>query len=168
MPAGRDKPADAGGDPMAARVSLPSDHTILIVRAFAAPCAEVFDAWTRPERVAQWWDPRRQPLAICEIDLSPNGRFRFVTQGPDGAAHPFAGRYREIVPPTRLVFTTQVSLNGPPSVGTLMFEEHGGTTTLTMTIECASKADRDLLLKMRVDAGTMRTLDNLAHYLGRR
>jgi uncharacterized protein YndB with AHSA1/START domain len=165
--AGRDESrgsmADAG-----AKVSLPSDHTILIVRAFSAPCAAVFDAWTRPEQVTEWWDPRRQPLAACEIDLSPNGRFRFVTQGPDGAAHPFTGRYREIVPPSRLVFTTQTSLNGPSSIGTLIFEEHGGTTTLTMTIECASKADRDTLLKMRVDAGTMRTLANLAHYLGRR
>ena len=167
MRARDDRPADAA-DPMGAKVSLPSERTILIIRAFDAPCAVVFDAWTKPEQVAQWWDPRHLPLAVCEIDLSPNGRFLFVTQGPDGAAHPFSGRYREIVPPTRLVFTSQVALNGPPSVGTLVFEEHGGTTTLTMTIECVSRADRDILLKMRVDAGTMRTLDNLAHYLRRR
>jgi len=145
---------------------MPSEREIVITRVFDAPRMVVFDAWTMAEHVAHWWDPNRAPLAVCEIDLRPSGAFRFVNQGPDGLRYPFTGTYREIAPPARLVFTTR-SPSGAESVGTLVFSEHEGKTMLTMTIECASMADRDALLKMRVDIGTARTLDNLDEYLGR-
>ena len=77
----------------------------------------------------------------------------------------FAGRYREITPPDRLVFVTLGSPVIPSSIGTIVFDEADGTTTLTLTIECASRAHRDALLAMRVDAGTAQTLDNLAEHL---
>jgi uncharacterized protein YndB with AHSA1/START domain len=150
-----------------ATVTTPSDREIVITRAFDAPRRVVFDAWTKPEHVAQWWDPSRVPLAVCEIDLRPNGAFRFVHQGPEGLAHPFTGVYREIAAPERLVFATRNSQSGAESVGTLIFSERDGSTTLTMTIACQSKADRDALLEMRVDVGTIRTLDNLEEYLRR-
>jgi uncharacterized protein YndB with AHSA1/START domain len=147
-----------------AKVTTPSEREIVITRAFDAPRAVVFETWTRVEHVAQWWDPNRLPLAVCEIDLRPNGVFRFVNQGPDGVNHSFTGIYREIAPPARLVFTTP-SPSGAESVGTLVFTEHGGKTMLTITIACHSRADRDALLKMRVDVGTVRTLENLAAHL---
>jgi uncharacterized protein YndB with AHSA1/START domain len=149
-----------------ATVATPSEREIVITRVFDAPRTVVFEAWTTAERLAQWWDPNRVPLAVCEIDLRPGGAFRFVNHGPDGANHPFAGIYREIVPPTRLVFTTRIAPSGAESVGPLVFSEHDGQTRLTMTIECASKVDRDALLRMHVDVGTTRTLDNLKDYLG--
>ncbi|HEY2067287.1 MAG TPA: SRPBCC domain-containing protein [Gemmatimonadaceae bacterium] len=149
-----------------AKISTPSDREIVITRVFDAPRAIVFDAWTRAEHVTHWWDPSGVRLAACEIDLRPNGHFRFVNGGPGGAGHSFAGIYREIEPPGRLVFTTRVPPSAPESVGTLVFDEHDGRTTLTMTIVCQSKSDRDALLAMRVDEGTARTLDNLDKYLG--
>jgi uncharacterized protein YndB with AHSA1/START domain len=149
-----------------ATVTTPSDREIVITRAFDAPRTVVFDAWTKAEHVAQWWDPSRTPLAVCEIDLRPDGAFRFVHHGPDGLKHPFTGVYREIAAPSRLVFTTRISPSGAESVGTLVFSEHEGRTTLTMTIECQSMADRDALLRMRIDVGTTQTLDNLDEYLG--
>jgi uncharacterized protein YndB with AHSA1/START domain len=147
-----------------ATVTLPSDREIVITRAFRAPRTLVFETWTKAEHVAQWWDPNRLPLAVCEIDLRPGGAFRFVNDGQGGMNHAFSGIYREIVPPSRLVFTSP-SPSGGESTGTLLFSGHGETTTLTMTIACASRADRDALLAMRVDVGTMRTLDNLDGYL---
>ena len=150
-----------------ATVTTPSNREIVITRAFHAPRRVVFDAWTKPEHVAQWWDPSHAPLAVCEIDLRPNGAFRFVHQGPAGSAHPFTGMYRDIAVPERLVFTTRNPSSGAESVGTLVFSEHDGVTTLTMTMTCQSQADRDALLKMRVDVGTTRTLDNLEEYLAR-
>jgi uncharacterized protein YndB with AHSA1/START domain len=65
----------------------------------------------------------------------------------------------------RLVFTAKTLPSSAESVATLIFSDDGDTTTLTMTIACKSVADRDALLEMRVDAGTARTLDNLAEYL---
>jgi uncharacterized protein YndB with AHSA1/START domain/pimeloyl-ACP methyl ester carboxylesterase len=150
-----------------ARISTPSEREIVITRVFDAPRALVFEAWTRAEHVTHWWDPSGARLAACEIDLRPNGRFRFVNSGAGGAGHAFTGIYREIEPPGRLVFTTRVPPSAPESVGTLLFEERDGRTTLTMTIACQSASDRDALLAMRVDQGTARTLDNLDGYLGR-
>jgi uncharacterized protein YndB with AHSA1/START domain len=135
----------------------------VITRLFDAPRALVFEAWTKAEHVAHWWDPSGVPLAVCEIDLRPNGAFRWVNRAPDGGeGHCFAGIYREITPPGRLVFTSPSS---PDQGATLVFTEEGKRTKLTMTIACASKQDRDALLEMRVDAGTARTLENLAAYL---
>ena len=153
------------GEQESATVTLPSESEIVISRAFDAPPALVFEAWTRPEHVKHWWDPSGNPLAACEIDLRPGGAFRFVNQGAGGPGHAFAGTYREIVPPSRLVIATP-SPSGGESLGTMLFRARGGGTQLTLTIACASKADRDALLAMKVDVGTSRTLDNLAGYLG--
>jgi uncharacterized protein YndB with AHSA1/START domain len=156
----------AMNEPHRATIATPSDREIVITRTFHAPLRVVFDAWTKPEHVRQWWDPSRTPLATCEIDLRPDGAFRFVHQGAAGSAHSFTGIYRDVAPPERLVFTTP-SPSGAESVGTLVFSEREGRTTLTLTITCASAADRDALLEMRIDVGTARTLDNLEDYLRR-
>ena len=141
-------------------VTTPSDRQIVVTRLFDAPRALVFEAWTKAEHVAHWWDPSGVPLAVCEIDLRPKGAFRWVNRAPDGGeGHSFTGDYREIAPPGRLVFS------GESGFCELVFTEEGQKTRLTMTIECATKKDRDALLQMRVDAGTAQTLENLAAYL---
>lgn len=141
-------------------VTTPSDRQIVVTRLFDAPRALVFEAWTKAEHVAHWWDPSGVPLAVCEIDLRPKGAFRWVNRAPDGGeGHSFTGNYREIAPPGRLVFS------GESGFCELVFTEEGQKTRLTMTIECATKKDRDALLQMRVDAGTAQTLENLAAYL---
>ena len=146
----------------AVTISIPDDRRIVITRLFDAPRALVFEAWTRAEHVAHWWDPSGLPLAVCEIDLRPNGAFRWVNRGPDGGeGHSFTGIYREIEPPGKLVFASQSG----PGHSTLLFTEEGTKTRLTITIECATSQERDLLLQMRVDAGTAKTLENLAAYL---
>src|SRR5919202_3031193 len=90
-------------------------HTIRFVRDLNALPARVFAAWTEPEQVAQWWDATGEKLGACEIDLRPGGAFRFVTSHhPD---KPFTGVYREIAPPTLLIFEA----NG--ATGKVMLEE---------------------------------------------
>ena len=146
----------------AVTITTPGDRQIVVTRLFDAPRALVFEAWTKAEHVAHWWDPSGAPLAVCEIDLRPNGAFRFVNCAPDGGeGHSFSGIYREIAPPGKLVFGFPSS----PGVSTLVFTEQGGKTELTMTIEYATRQERDALLQMRVDAGTAQTLHNLAAYL---
>jgi uncharacterized protein YndB with AHSA1/START domain len=147
-------------------VADPGKPTIVMTRLFDAPPAVVFEAWTKPEHVAQWWDPAGRPLAVCEIDLRPQGAFRWVNRQADGTEHEFAGIYREIRTPELLVFTARTSPSGPESVGTLIFRENKGQTEFSMTIECSSVEHRDAMIKMRVDAGTARTLENLSAYLG--
>lgn len=153
-------------NPRSSEVTLPTDREIVIRRIFDAPRAVVFETWTRAEHVAHWWDPSGRPLAVCEIDLRPNGAFRWVHRAPDGGeGHAFTGIYREITPPEKLVFTVLLFPTGTDPVGTLVFTEDGKKTKLTMTIECATNKDRDAMLQMRIDAGTVLTLNNLAAYL---
>ena len=143
-------------------ITTPGDRHIVITRLFDAPRTLVFDAWTKAEHVRHWWDPSGLPLAVCEIDLRPNGAFRWVNRAPDGAeGYSFAGIYREIEPPAKLVFASSPG----PGHSTLMFTEEEKKTKLTITIECPTGQERDILLQMRVDAGTAQTLENLAAYL---
>jgi uncharacterized protein YndB with AHSA1/START domain len=147
-------------------VTTPTDREIVITRLFDAPRAVVFEAWTKAEHVAHWWDPSGTPLAVCEIDLRPHGAFRWIHRASDGGeGHSFTGIYREISPPEKLVFTVRLFPSGLEPVGTLVFTGDGKKTKLTMTIECMTKKDRDSLLQMRIDAGTAQTLENLAAYL---
>ena len=143
----------------------PGKPTITMTRIFDAPRRIVFDAWTKAEHVAHWWDPGGVPLAVCEIDLRPNGTFRWVNAGTGAADYPFTGMYREIVVPERLVFTAKIFPASPDLLGILTLIEEGAKTKLTLTIECPSVEDRDALLKMRIDAGTAQTLENLAKFL---
>jgi uncharacterized protein YndB with AHSA1/START domain len=146
------------------KVTTPTDREIVLTRVFDAPRALVFEAWTKAEHVAKWWDPSGVPLSVCQIDLRPHGAFRWVNSA-HGMEHSFAGTYSEIIAPERLVFSVRILPSRPDPVATLIFTEEEGKTTLTMTIECVSVMDRDALLRMRMDVGTARTLENLAAYL---
>ena len=134
-------------------------HTIVLTRMFAAPREQIFEAWTRPEHVTCWWDPAGHPLAECEIDLRPGGAFRFVNWHSPGA-HQFAGVYREIEAPAYLVFEAM------GAIGRVILDEIGGKTRVTVRIECGSAAQLERYLKMGIDAGTAKTLDNLIAYVG--
>ena len=153
---------------MLERLSMTAESgstTILLTRLFDAPPSAVFEAWTKAEHVARWWDPTGAPLAICEIDLRPGGAFRWINQGDKGLEYPFTGTYRKIAPPHGLVFAARTFPSSPESIATLSFTEDSGGTKFIMTIECQSIEDRDALLAMRVDVGTARTLENLAAFL---
>ena len=134
-----------------------ASNTIRLTRDFDSPRAEIFEAWTKPEHVTRWWDAAGDPLAVCEIDLRPGGSFRFVTRGrPD---LPFAGVYREIAPPDRLIFEAL------GSTGRVLIREADGRTQMIVEIECGSSEQLDQFLKMGVSAGTGRTLDSLVAYM---
>lgn len=135
-------------------------HSIKLTREFDASRAEIFEAWTKPEHVACWWDPAGEPLTACDIDLRPGGSFRFVTKAhPD---MPFAGTYREIAPPSRLIFEAL------GATGRVTLQEAAGRTQMAVEIECRSAEQLDHYLKVGVDVGTAQTLDNLVAYTQRR
>jgi uncharacterized protein YndB with AHSA1/START domain len=128
-------------------------HTIRFTRTFEAPRSEIFDAWTQPDQVACWWDAAGERLAICEIDLRPGGTFKFVSKGhPD---MPFAGTYREISPPDRLIF------DAIGAIGRVTLRDLSGQTQMVVEIACSSSEQLEQYLKMGVDVGTSQTLDNL-------
>jgi uncharacterized protein YndB with AHSA1/START domain len=121
-------------------------------RILRASREQVFDAWTRPEQVTEWWDPTGAKLASCTIDLRPEGSFTFVNQGH---SPPFAGVYRVIERPARLVFDVL------GSVGTVVLESEGDLTRMKVTIRCSSTEQLAQFAKFGVRENTDRTLDNL-------
>ncbi len=79
---------------------------IRIERRFAAPAQVVFEAWTSAELLRRWYPPGADwDTPVAEVDLRVGGRLRLVMRSPDGEEFGGGGEYREITPPTRLVFT---------------------------------------------------------------
>jgi uncharacterized protein YndB with AHSA1/START domain len=135
-------------------------HTIRLTRIFDAPPADIFDAWTQPEQVTCWWDAAGEPLSICEIDLRPGGAFRFVSKGH--LDMPFAGTYREISPPDRLVFDAM------GAIGRVTFQSLADKTRMVVEIACNSPEQLEQFVSVGVDVGTSQTLDNLVIHMQRR
>ena len=82
-----------------------SDRVLIIERVFDARRELVFEAWTKPEHLVNWFGPSDFTLPFCEIDFRVGGSYRFCMRAPDGEDHWVWGEYREIIEPERIVFT---------------------------------------------------------------
>lgn len=143
-----------------AELTLPSDTEILITREFDAPAELVFDVWTTPEHVRNWWGWETDPMTVCEIDLRVGGKWRFVAINEDYGEVAFYGEYLEIDRPHRLV-STEVFAPYPdsPAVNTLTLEENDGVTTMTIIVEYPSKEARDATIASGMESGLQHSLD---------
>ena len=125
-------------------VERKSDREVVITRTIDGPLHLVFQAWTKPELFRRWWVPRSMGMQLvsCEMDVRVGGTYRlvFASEGPEPAA--FFGRYLEVVPPSRLVWTNEDGgENG--AVTTVTFEEKAGKTLLVVRDLYPSKAAFD-------------------------
>jgi uncharacterized protein YndB with AHSA1/START domain len=137
-------------------VTTPSEREIAMIRVFNAPRNLVFDAWTKPELVRRWLlGPPGWTMPVCEIDLRVGGAYRFEWLGQDGTRMGMGGVYREIVIPERIVNTQlfDVDWTGGETLGTLLFTEHAGKTTLTNSVLYSSREARDAALRTRMAEG---------------
>lgn len=156
---------------MSAPVNLDIDvaeNQGVYTRVFAAPRDLVFEAWTRPDHVRQWWGPRKYTVTVCEIDLRPGGADRFVQRGPDGNEYPFKGVYREIVPPERLVYTQIFDFPGLSDhelLVTVTFDERDGQTLLTGRLLFESVEDRVAAMETGMAHRMAETLDRFEEHL---
>jgi len=88
-----------------AKVTLPSEREIVVVRPFRAPRDAVFEAWSNPEHVKRWYPRKAMTMPVCEIDFRVGGAWRWVQRESTGKEHALSGEYREIRCPDRIVFT---------------------------------------------------------------
>jgi uncharacterized protein YndB with AHSA1/START domain len=114
-------------------VERKSDRELVVTRTFDAPARLVFEAWTSPELIKRWWAPKSSGLSLlsCEADVRVEGKYRFEF-GHEGSKPmmAFFGKYIEVVPHARLVWTNEESDDG--AVSTLTLEEQDGKTLLVM------------------------------------
>ena len=163
---------DTESTPMRNRTTVErrSERDLVVTRAFDAPARLVFEAWTRPELLKQWWVPRSMGMCLLsvEADVRTGGRYRFVFRH-EASTMEFFGTYIEVTPPSRLVWTNDESgENG--SVTTVTFEEADGKTLLVMRERYPSKEALDAAGTGAADATveTFAQLDELLVTLGAR
>jgi uncharacterized protein YndB with AHSA1/START domain len=131
-----DKRKDSDTNPAKNRTTVErkSDRELVVTRTFNGPAHVVFNAWTKPELLKRWWAPKSFGISFlsCEADVRTGGTYRFVFSHPS-AAQPMAffGRYLEVTPPTRLVWTNDEG-EEPGAFTTVTFEEKAGETLVVM------------------------------------
>jgi uncharacterized protein YndB with AHSA1/START domain len=114
-------------------VKRTSEREMAVTRIFDAPARIVFEAWTNPELFMRWWAPKSMgvPLRSCEMDVRTGGTYRLEFGKDAENTWAFFGKYIEVVPPARLVWTNEESENG--AISTVTFVEDGGKTLLTFS-----------------------------------
>ena len=139
------------------------ERELLVTRAFAAPRASVFRALTTPALVRRWLlGPDGWTMPVCEIDLKPGGRFRYLWR-KDGAEMGVSGTYRDIAAPERIVHTEAFDDNwtAGESLVTTILDERDGRTTMSMTIRYASQESRAIALASGMLVGMSATYERL-------
>ena len=109
-----------------------SERELVVTRTFNGPARIVFEAWTKPELIKRWWVPKSMGMSLlsCEMDVRVGGKYRFVFGHDASKPMAFFGRYIEVTPYSRLVWTNEESDDG--AVTTVTFEEQDGKTLLAM------------------------------------
>ena len=117
-----------------ATVERKSERELVVSRTINGPARLVFEAWTRPELFKRWWVPKAAPISLlsCELDVRVGGRYRLVF-GINGSEQQmeFFGRYIEVTPHARIVWTNEEGDEGG-AVTTVTFEEKGGQTRVVV------------------------------------
>jgi uncharacterized protein YndB with AHSA1/START domain len=146
-------------------VKRTSERELVVTRTFDAPARFVFEAWTKPELFKQWWVPKSMGMTLhsCEMDLRVGGGYRLSF----GDGMDFFGRYLEVTPHSRLVWTNDEGGDSGP-VTTVTFEERGGKTLLVLHELYPSKEALDAAGTGAADAmrETFEQLDELLVTLG--
>jgi uncharacterized protein YndB with AHSA1/START domain len=146
-------------------VERKSEREIVVTRTFNGPARIVFEAWTKPELFKKWWVPKSMGMTLvsCEMDVRTGGKYRLVF----GQGMVFFGRYTEVTPHSRLVWTNEEGGDNG-SVTTVTFEEKGGKTLLVVSELYPSKEALDAAGTGAADAlvETFQQLDELLVTLG--
>jgi uncharacterized protein YndB with AHSA1/START domain len=150
-------------------VERKSERELIVTRTINGPARIVFEAFTKPEILKRWWAPKSTGVSLlsCEADVRVGGRYRFVFGQDASKTMAFYGRYIEVTPHSRLVWTNEESDDGG-AVTTVTFEEKGGRTLLVMHDLYPSKEalDRNLAGMEGGMCEALEQLDELVVSLG--
>jgi uncharacterized protein YndB with AHSA1/START domain len=144
-------------------VERESERELVITRTFNAPAHLVFEAWTKPELLKRWWAPKSCGVYFtsCEADVRTGGTYRFVFGHP-ASEQPMAfhGRYIEVTPHERLVWTNEEG-GEDGAVTTVTFEERGAQTLVVMRDLYPSKEALDAAIASGSTDGFGETFEQL-------
>jgi uncharacterized protein YndB with AHSA1/START domain len=161
-----DQQARHDGDPHnRTEVERKSERELVVTRLFDAPPRTVFKAWSKPDLFRQWWVPKGAPVSLlaCDLDVRTGGKYR-LEFGAGGQTMAFHGKYLEVVPDQRIVWTNDEADDG--AVTTVTFEERDGKTWLTFHEAYPSKEALDEAMAGSA-AGLPQQLDQLEDLLSK-
>jgi uncharacterized protein YndB with AHSA1/START domain len=150
-----------------------AQRELVITRDVEVPAEKLFQGWTDPELLKQWFCPQPWGVSRAELDLRPGGSCLVVMRSPEGQEFPNPGVYLEVVPNRRLVFTDAFTKAWEPSAqpfmtGIVEFEDlGGGRTRYTARARHWTVADREKHEAMGFHAGWNKALDQLLELVGK-
>jgi len=143
--------------------SATADREIIISRVLNAPVELVWDVWTKPEHIKNWWGPNGFTNTVFEMNVRVGGTWDFIMHGPDGKDYKNKSVYKEIVKYKRIVFE---HISGPHFVATIEFEKQGPKTFLKWRMVFDSKEEFLHVIKtFKADEGLKQNIHKLEGYL---
>jgi uncharacterized protein YndB with AHSA1/START domain len=153
-------------------MSIAENTELSFSRVFNAPRALVWQAWTDPKHIMQWWGPAGFNNETCISDLQVGGRFQLEMRAPDGNLYPCIGTFREIVEHERIVYDGEAAEVHPCGAGippravvTISFAEQHGKTRLTLHTRFASAERKEAAAAARFVVSWEEALDRLAEHI---
>ena len=143
-----------------------NSNEIRIIRIYDAPVQLVWDAWTDPQQVAQWWGPRGFTITTHSKDLKPGGHWNYTMHGPDGVDYPNKTKYFEVEKCSKLVYDHGGNDEQAPLFRvTVLFSEIDGKTKMDMCMTLPTPEAVVEIRKIIKKAGGNSTWDRLAEYV---
>lgn len=149
----------------ATTVERTGERELTITRIISGPARLVFEAWTRPELFRQWWVPRSMGMCLvsCEIDARTGGSYRLEYDVGEGKTMAFFGKYLEVTPPPRIVWTNEEGAE--VTVTTVTLTEQGDKTVVAMSEVYPSKEALDAAMSSGMPEGTCETFGQLEEFI---
>lgn len=139
------------------------DREITISRKLNAPVDLVWEAWTKPEHIANWWGPNGFTNTISKMDMTAGGEWDLVMHGPDGTDYKNKSIFREVVLHKKIVYE---HVSAPKFISTISFEEQGEQTHLTWHMLFESVEEFIQVVKtFKADEGLKQNVEKLEVYL---
>lgn len=138
------------------KIETPANEPIIVAtRDFVAPRALVWKVWTEREHIQRWFGTSGQNNIITDFDVRPGGKWRIESHEPDGQVYIFVGEYREVTPPSKLVWTFGMEnmFFGKTLVETHTFEEENGITHYKSVSVFDNVEDRDGMVASGMEVG---------------
>lgn len=150
-------------------VATPGKQEVIISRTFDAPRELVYEVYTDPKLMPEWWGPAQYGTRVDEMDVRRGGRWRFVNVDGGGMEFAFRGVYHEAAAPDRLVYTNEFEgMPGAVGLVTVTFEDLPGEKTMLTEVNLFPSVDaRDAVIQSGMAEGASETLDRLAALLAK-
>ena len=142
-----------------------TDREILITGTLNAPIHLVWEAWSKPEHIAQWWGPNGFTNTITKMDLKPGGEWNLVMHGPDGTDYKNESIFKEVNLNKRIVYD---HISAPQFTSTIEFEAQGDHTLLKWRMLFETDALFIQVVKtFKADEGLKQNIDKFGTYLSK-